>query len=201
MARSTMSSLIGLLRGYTQASTADFSIGTVNYWSDNQLQEVLDRHRYEVRSETLQSFPVAVGGGSVQWRDYQSQYRWYEDSESGTARFIVQDSTGATVTSWTAQYPQGLITFNQNTGGTVYQLTGFAYDVYGAAADVWRQKAAQYATSIDFETDNHKVKRSHIMKNLDRMVDMYDAMSGVPYQSGDVATIYRGDTYPDGRNY
>ena len=193
MSRSTMTSLIQTVRGLTQAGTAEYTAGTVVYWSDDQIQEVLDRHRYEIREETLQGFPVNAGGGSVQWRDYQSAYRWYETSDNGTARFIVQDSTGGTVTSWTSQYQNGLITFNQNTRGTVYQLTGFAYDVYGAAADIWTQKGAQYAVKIDFSTDNHQVKRSHIMANIDKMIQRYTAMSGVPYQSSNVATIYRGD--------
>lgn len=193
MARSTMTNLIQTVRGFAQAGTAEYTAGTVNYWSDDQIQEVLDRHRYEVRFDPLESFPVTVGGGSVQWFDYQSSYRWFESTDGGTARFIVQDSTGATVTSYTAQPQRGLITFNSNTGGTVYNLTGFAYDVYGAAADIWTQKAAQYAVKIDFKTDNHEVRRSHIMQNLDAMIARYTAMSGVPYQSSNVATIYRGD--------
>lgn len=193
MARSTMTNLIQTVRGFAQAGTSEYTAGTVTYWTDDQIQEVLDRHRYEVRFDTLESFPVTVGGGSVQWFDYQSSYRWFESTDGGTARFIVQDSTGATVTSYTAQPQRGLITFNSNTGGTVYNLTGFAYDVYGAAADIWTQKAAQYAVKIDFKTDNHEVRRSHIMQNLDSMIARYTAMSGVPYQSSNVATIYRGD--------
>ena len=194
MSRSTMTNLIQTVRGFAQAGTAEYTAGTVNYWSDDQIQEVLDRHCYEVRSETLESFPVTVSGGTTQWKDYQSAYRWFEATDGGTARFIVQDSTGSTITSYTAQAQRGLITFNQNTGGTVYQLTGFAYDVYGAAADIWTQKAAQYAVKIDFKTDNHEVRRSHIMQNIDMMIARYTSMSGAPYQSSNVATIYRGDS-------
>lgn len=193
MARSTMTTLIQTVRGFAQAGTAEYTAGTVNYWSDDQIQEVLDRHRYEVRFDTLESFPVTTGGGTVQWFDYQSAYRWFESTDGGTVRFIVQDSTGSTITSYTAQPQRGLITFNSNTGGTVYNLTGFAYDVYGAAADIWTQKAAQYAVKIDFKTDNHEVRRSHIMQNIDSMIARYTSMSGVPLQSSNVATIYRGD--------
>jgi len=194
MSRTTMANLIQTVRGLTQAGTAEYTAGTVTYWSDDAVQEVLDLYRYEIRAETLNSFPITVGGGTVQWRDYQSAYRWFEDTDGGTARFIVQDSTGGTVTSYTAQAQRGLITFNASTGGTVYQLTGFAYDVYGAAADIWTQKGARYATMTDFQTDNHQVKRSHIMRNIDMMITKYTAMSGTPYQASDVATIYRGDS-------
>lgn len=194
MARSTMAGLIQTVRGFANIGTADYALGTVNYWSDDQIQEVLDRWSYEIRNETLTSFPVTVSGGSVQWRDYQSQFIFYETSDGGTARFIVQDTTGGTITSYTANYQKGLITFNQNTGGTVYELTGFAYDVYGAAGDIWNQKSGAYAGGIDFKTDNHEVKRSHVLKNMQSMAKKYEAMSGIPYQSSSVATIFRGDT-------
>ncbi len=193
MSRSTMANLIQTVRGLTQAGTAEYTAGTVTYWSDDSIQEVLDRHKYEIRFDSLITFPVTVSGGTVQWRDYQSQYRWFEDTDGGTARFIVQDSTGSTITSYTTQPQRGLINFNSNTGGTAYYLTGFAFDVYGAAADIWQQKGARYATMPDFQTDNHQVKRSHVMRNIDMMVTRYTAMSGVPYQTSDVATVYRGD--------
>ncbi len=195
MARSTMTSLIQTLRGLTYAGTADYTAGTVAYWTDDQLQTVLDRHRFEIREEMLSAYPVTVGGGTVQWYDYQSQYRWYESTDGGTARYIIKDTLGATVSAsnYSANYENGLITFTSNTGGTVYTVTGFVFDMYGAAADVWNQKAAYYATSIDFSTDNHNVRRSHILQNCERMAARYEAMSGTPYQSSNVATIYRGD--------
>ena len=37
MARTGMSNLIGELRTLAVAATADYTLGTVNYWSDDQL--------------------------------------------------------------------------------------------------------------------------------------------------------------------
>ena len=37
MARSGMSDLIAQVRGYANAGTADFTLGTVVYWSDDHI--------------------------------------------------------------------------------------------------------------------------------------------------------------------
>lgn len=193
--RSTMYDLIETLRGLCNASSNDYRLGTVDYWSDAHLQEILDRHQFPVRDEALEVYPTQISGGSVEWRDYQSRWRWFEMSDGGTARFIIKDATGATIagTLYDTNYQSGMVTFDNDTGGTVYTVTGYAYDVYGAAADVWNQKAAYYATSIDFSTDNHNIRRSHILKQCQQMAAQYDAMSGTPVGSSNVATIYRGD--------
>jgi hypothetical protein len=190
-----MSDLINELRGLTYTGTADYTAGTVAFWSDAQLEAVLDRHRWEVRDEYMTAYPTQTTGGSVEWYDYQSRYRWFESSDGGTARYIIKNSTGTTVagTTYAAQYANGMVVFAADTGGDSYSVTGFAYDVYGAAADVWNQKAAYYASAIDFSTDNHNVRRSHILQNCERMAAKFDAMSGLPVQGSNIATIYRGD--------
>lgn len=193
-ARTTMSSLISTLRGMTNAGTADYTVAGSAYWSDDQLQTILDRYRAEVRQEPLNSFPVTTTGGSVAWYDYQSASRWFETTNGGTARFVVKDAGGTVngTANWSADYERGLITFGANTGGTAYYLTGYAYDVYAAAADVWRQKAGQYAVAIDFSTDNHRVTRSHIVKECQRMADYYAGMAVTSVTSGS-ANMERSD--------
>ena len=46
--RSTMTDLVNELREMTSAGTADYTLGTITYWSDDDLQGDLDVNRFEV---------------------------------------------------------------------------------------------------------------------------------------------------------
>lgn len=192
-ARTTMADLITTLRGFTNAGTADFAVGSNTYWSDDQLQAALDRYAVQVRNEVMQSFPVTVTGGSVNWFDYQSNMRFFEKTDGGTVRFIVKDGVGTVqgTALWSADYEKGLVIFAANTQGSVYTVTGYSYDVYAAAADVWYQKAAHASEMIDFSTDNHSVKRAHIAAAALKMAQRYENMAITNVSS--VSTIERGD--------
>lgn len=193
--RPTMMDLVSRLRAMANAGTADFTIADCNYWSVDQLQDVLDRHRMEVRDEALTSYSANIAGGSVAWYDYQSSFGNYEQtSNGGSAIFTVRDSLGNVqgTALWSADYDRGLITFAADTGGTAYYLSGRTYDLAGAAAEIWRNKAAAYAMMPDFSTDNHSVKRSHIVQQCNQMADYWQGQStgNMGKQSIEVA---RGD--------
>jgi len=165
-ARASMADLLLALRGLTNAGAAEYTVNSVSYWTDEQLEDVLDRHVYSVRHELLTAHPTE-GVGTSAYFDYQSSRRFFESTGGGTARFIVQDDTGATVgtAAWTADYPRGLVTFGTSTTGLSRYLTGASYDMNAAASDVWSQKASHYVTAYDFSTDNHSLKRSQIIQN------------------------------------
>jgi hypothetical protein len=70
-------------------------------------------------------------------------------------------------------------------------LTGRSYDIYAAAADIWRRKAAHYASSsFDFSTDNHSIKRSQVYKHCLEMAEHYESMSSDAIEFTD---LFRGD--------
>ncbi len=179
MSRSTLSAVIDDLRGMTDAGPADYNVGTAVYWDDNQLAAVLDRHRRDFFREQLQSVTDWVGGGSVQYREYRSQHRSLEQTDGGTALFIVEDTTGANMgtATWSADYRTGVITFAADTHGTVYYLTGRAYDLNAAAADVWRMKAANVAKYYDFSTDNHSLSRSQMHRQFMDQAQYYSGLT------------------------
>jgi hypothetical protein len=197
MARVTMAGLITTLRGLANASTADYNIGATAYWSDDQLQDILDRHQFSIREEDLRAFERTATDGTSEWLEYETRWRWLEETDGGTARLFIQDASGSVISSSTyaVNAERGLITFTADQGGSTRALTGYAYDVYAAAADVWRQKSAAYALAIDFTTDNHTVKRSHLSAMADNMAKRYEVMSGTPLDPSAGITIYRGDTW------
>lgn len=187
-----MSSLITALRGFTRAGTADYSIDSTAYWTDDQIQTVLDRYALPVRNVPLQSFHINVSG-TISWFDYQASLRFFESTQGGTARFVVKDSLGSVqgTANWSADYERGLVSFAADTKGTAYYLTGYTYDVYAAAADVWYQKAAHASEMIDFSTDNHSIKRSHVAQLALRMAQRYENMATSSVSQA--PSIERGD--------
>jgi len=162
MARSGLAQLIEIVRGYTDGGSADYSIGTVTYWSDDHLQVILDRHAQDVYHEQLVSVEKWVSGGSVQYFEYQRAYSNFEQTTGGTAIFIIEDGTGADIagTLYTADYLRGRITFLSDTSGSTYYLTGrnawyFQQLAQGVPADKAKNKARKLGQEI-FPAGNMK---------------------------------------------
>ena len=193
MARTTMAYLIEELRGMGNAGTADFTVGTVSYWSDDQLQNLLDRNRLEVYREQLQMVPRHVGGGTTEYYEHLSRYELFEETSGGTSIFYIEDSAGVDqgTALWEADYRVGKVTFLADTAGSAYYLTGRVFDMNGAAADVWRKKAVQVAASssgFDWSTDNMSMKRSQQVSQAHEMVSYYEGLAWPK-----TAVMYRGD--------
>ena len=176
-ARSTMATLITRLRGLSQAGTADYTVSSVTYWTDDQLQDVLDEHRQDIYRAPMQPIQI-YNGGTVEYHDYHSGYSNLEATSGGTAIFYVEDAAGNAVGTalYTPDYTRGVITFPADTGGSAYYLYGRTYDLNAAAAEVWRTKAGQYAMAVNFSTDNHRIDRGKIIENCFFMADRYDRM-------------------------
>jgi hypothetical protein len=188
-----MSNIITELRGLAEAGTADYSVTSSTFWSDDQLQDILDTHRIDVVFEPLQIYPTVTTGGSSLYQDYRSRFKYLEATTGGSAIFYIQDSTGATIGSsnYTTDYRRGQIQFTANQFGSVYYLNGRSYDLNAAAADVWRRKAAHVApTSFDFSTDNHSVSRSQVYTHSLEMADFFENKSGDSTKS---ISLYRSD--------
>ena len=179
MARSTMATLITSLRGLAQAGASDYTVNGLSYWTDNQLQDVLDAHRKDVYNYPLTA-QTSYSGGVAVYLDYHSNLTHLEATDGGTAIFYVTDGVGVNVGTalYTADYNRGVITFLADTGGISYELYARTYDLNAAAAEVWRTKAGQYATAVNFSTDNHRIDRGEIIKNCLQMATFYEQQVG-----------------------
>lgn len=186
-----MADLLLTLRGLTSSGSAEYTVNGSAYWTDDQLEDVLDRHVVIVNHEELIPDQKVGSGGSVTYLEYQSAYRFFETTSAGTSRFIVQSHAGATVgtADYSVDYPRGRVTFTADTTGLSRYATGYSYDLNAAAADIWSQKAAHYVTAYDFSTDNHNLRRSQIIDNCLRMSKEYGS-GGMIYS----VTMERGDT-------
>lgn len=165
MARTGMANLISRLR-----VTID-DAGTVLF-SDNELQTTLDEHKWRVDFEPLEYEYSHIAGGSVEYKVYHSHYTNYEE---GTALFEVEDSAGSErgTADYTADYVTGMVTFTADQNGTALYLTGWSYDLNGAAADCWGARMAKVASRYDVNLDGHNLSRSQLIGQCKQMADYY----------------------------
>lgn len=186
MARSGMAYLISELRGLTQAGVNDYTIGTVTYWTDDVLQTALDTTRVYHNRLPMVCEPT-YGAGSVTYTYFLTGLPNWEDG--GTIQ-----GTGGTVVG-TAAYSfsprSGEVLFSADTAGSAFEYTGWTYDPYAAAADVWRRKASHYAERYDVSTDNHNLERSQLVSQCLQMAAYYGGMGGAA--TGHSVYMERGD--------
>ena len=175
MARTGMQTLIDTVRGFANAApdewevTSDSSI--VTYWDDEEIQRVLDRHKVEYIHAPLEPVTTYSGGSAV-----VLQYRTGIANIEGSTAFSVEDTSG-TVVPTAIDYARGIVTFSTDQSGKEYWWNGFAYDLYAAAADIWRMKASHVAGLVDFSTDGHSVRRSQQVQAYLNMSQYFQSRS------------------------
>lgn len=169
--RSTMMDLIEDLRGMTNASVNDYTIGGIRYWSNDQMQDVLDENRTFQNNIPLQSIPI-YSAGTTTYTLYSSGLKNWEGSP------ILQGNNGTVVgtANYTFNADLGEVTFSTDQLAVSYYIRGYTYDLNASAASVWRNKASHYAAAYDFSTDNHSMSRSQLMKQAREMASMYSGM-------------------------
>ena len=189
-ARVGMVPLITEVRLMADAGANDFSIAGVPHWSDAQIQTQMDKHRTEV-IRSLMTPVETYASGTVVFRQYYSEYGNLEETTAGTSIFYLENAAGSQIGSsaWTMDYTAGKATFGSDTGGSTVYMYGYSYDLNGAAADIWRMKAAKAAAMFDFSTDNMSVKRSQYREGCLEMAN-YFAGQAAP----SVMQVYREDT-------
>lgn len=164
MSRDGMEPIITQVRGLIASGPAEYALGTANFWDDDQIEQVLDRHRQDLVRHRLESEATYTGGGSVVYTRFRSNYG---DLEEGDA-FLIQDSVGDArgTADFTADYRLGIVDFDDDQRGTALYLTARSYDVYGAAGEILEQWASHEARSFDFTTDGQTFTRSQKAQGL-----------------------------------
>ena len=171
MSRSTLAEPIARVRELAAAGTADYS--------DDAIQTVLDRNRLDFADDALAPLREYNSGGTPVYYMYQAHYRNLEATDGGTAVLYIRDSSGARVgtASYSVLTEAGRVTFLASTDGTAYYLTGRSYDVYAAAAEVWRMKAAAVAGRFDFTADGASFKASQLIAQYNKMSEQCSSLA------------------------
>lgn len=180
-ARAGMANLITEMRVLCNAGTADYTVASVTYFSDDQLQATLDGVRTELRDVALVDRPQR-GTAGYSYLDYEiprTAGAWFEEAATGSG-WAVKDGTGATVGTalYSVNYRARMITFASDTGGSAYTLDARAYDLNRAAANLWRRRAALEGLQVDWSSDNHSVKASQRRDFCLDMAAQFDSQAG-----------------------
>jgi hypothetical protein len=186
MARAGMTSLLEELRNLTESTDNDYTVGTTTYWSDDQLQNVLDKHRTDLNRESLRP-EVEYDGGTSIWKDYYAPRGHLEQasSEGGAAVWSVEDADGdeAGTANYTVNYLKGHIRFSSDQNGESYYLRARSYDLYSAAAEIWRIKAGWRVKHVTFTADDQVFKQSDWFRHCLIMASQYEGMAGPKHRS------------------
>jgi len=181
MARAGMATLIARLRSMCEAGTADYAVAGTTYWSDDELQAILDSHRMEITRENLVSRSEYVSSGSAVYKDYFSAFRNFEEASGGSAVWDVEDGDGDSIgtANYSVNYDAGHLRFTSDTLNASYYLTARSYNINRAAAEVWQRKAAHYASSYDFAADGARFDRSQMHAHALDMVKHFKNAGGI----------------------
>lgn len=190
-ARSGMADIIAELRMLASAGTADYSLAGADFWTDAQLQTILDRNAWKMEAEPMTPSPTYLNGG-VEYVNYYVGRGWLEQSTGGTAVFIVMDSDWTPISSadYSVDYNIGQVTFGTDTESAIRLVTCVSYDMNASAAEVWRKKAAHFHSAVNFSTDNHRIDREQMYLHCIDQAQFYETIS---QSASDSADLVRGD--------
>lgn len=181
-ARATMATLIAEVRKLGNAGTADHSVAGVDYWTDDQLQNILDDYRETHKRVALNSEPEYIDG-DYQYLEYPipKPLKWFEEAGAGGG-WALRDGDGVAVAaSYTVNYEAGIITFDADQDAEIYYLDARTYDVNRAAAEVWESKAGFYEAAVDWSSDNHSVKNSQQAEAARKMAAKFRSLAGLNF--------------------
>lgn len=179
-ARTGMANLIKRLRVITHIGTADFTVNSVAYYSDDFVEDTLDTYRMDINRRPIQPI-VEYNGGTAQYFTYYLGYGNLEEPTSGDQYFQIEDSDGANVgtANYTLDPLAGVVRFSADQGGTAYYLTARSYNLNRAAADIFREKASWAAEGYDFAADQQRFNRSQKYRHYKELAAEYDKKGGV----------------------
>jgi hypothetical protein len=167
-------------------------------FTQQRIQEILDSYRFDFYQEPLAVTAQQIAAGTVSYHVYNSQYKRLEGTASGTTAFRLYDSTGSAITSgYTLDANNGIVRFNATQAGSARYLDARSFDLYGAVAAGWRERASQLTDAYDFRVEGRQYSRSQWFKHCMDMAKQYEAMrSNVAGGWGAVTSygvIERGD--------
>lgn len=165
-------------------------------FTDERVQSILDNRRSDFFKEPLVVTSQQIALGTVEYHVYMSRNRNLEGTASGSVAFRLYDSSGTAIASgFTFDAINGRFDFTANQAGSARYFDGRAYDLNGAIADGWRERAGMQASGYDFRVEGRQYSRSQWFDHCMTMAESYDSKStgSTKWGSDTVGNIERGD--------
>ena len=182
MARTTVGYLINEVRRLSGAGTAEYDIGTISYFTDAQIETLLDSRRTRLAREHIDfEKEYDPTSNDLVYKHARVGRRWVEDTDGGTVAFIITDSDGDIISAdeWSLSPEDGYLTFSTDQDGSLRYVTGWTHNPYQAAIEVLLSWSAHLCHEPDFSTDNMKVKRSQKAQMLRAQIAEVNKLAGI----------------------
>lgn len=205
--RSGMVYLILLLRSLTDAQIGETTVNNLAYWTDHQLQQILDLYRTRHVQIPLTPIPQTVGGQTVY---YLYEFPHYVDNPeyaTDSPFFSVTNKNGDVLTDYTYEVGTNYITFDGDQEQGERYLTVSCYNLRLAAARVWSEKGAQRAALVDWKAGGQTLNEDQEYQHCMSMVNYFlgttskSALYG-NFRTGGLVTLRKAgygqtDQHPD----
>ncbi len=196
--------IIAEVRRLAGAGTAEYEIvaqtgSTVTYYTDEQIERILDSRRIRMARHQLLYEPELSTGGTSVYQHAKVGFAWVEDESAGGSNndMNITDNQGAII--GTADYSfsaeDGYVSFGADQAGSARYMTGWIHNPYKAAVDVLTSWLNELVKKPDFQTDNMRVWRSNRADAVRRQIEDLKEIAGMaPYLQ--THTFERSDVSP-----
>lgn len=176
--RSGMESFILELRRMTDASANEVSVNGVQYWTDDQLQSILDAYRHDVLDLALIPASQREAGSDVVYRYYipNEVGSWIENDP--TVLSVVTDD-GDTAPTYTYDSTNRYFLFAADTGGATMLLRCRFYDMRLAAARVWFEKAGHRIQLVNWKAGGQSLAEDQEYQHCMEMFKLFSGGDGI----------------------
>jgi hypothetical protein len=166
--------------------------GEDELFTNQQIQDALDRRRADVVRQVLAPVTTVAEGGDVHYLTYiASTGHWETDVVVQDGNFKTLTDATTPVAIDTAEYLTGRWTLDVSQTPPIF-LTGKTYDVYAAAADMLDRWMGLTKEDYDFLSAGRTFKRSQSFGQLKNLRDTYRAQGWLR-----TSLMVRTDMYPE----
>lgn len=158
--RSSMAALVDRVRLLTNDTDS-----TCQQFTDEEIQQVLDASRLDVRYLPLKPAP-SYSGASIVFLDYYAPYGDWEDD--ATFWYVLTTQVTPSVSEPIAGHWQ----FAISTLPPV-SIIGKSYDIYHAAADLLERQAARWVLKYNMSVEGQSLQRSQAATALQNLAKTY----------------------------
>jgi hypothetical protein len=160
MARTTMAALIARVRQLINDPS-----GVDQLFSDDDIQNVMDEGRVDVRNQVLKATPT-FSGSTIEYLDYFSDLGSWEDG------YALKQYLITLVTPAVLEPISGHWQFAASTLPPVY-ISGSLHDIYRGAADLLERQSSQWMLKYNFASDGQSFQRSQVIDNIQKVIHSY----------------------------
>ncbi len=150
-------------------------IGENEHFSDQDIQDVLDRRRMAVRYVPLTLVESVAPGGAVSYGEF------HDSTERGNweADTVLVDSNYTVVTPTTANLISGVWTFSPaRTDPSIY-IVGAQYDINATAADLLEEWMSATKREVSFSSASRSYQRGEMNRNFMASIAKYRSRSWI----------------------